>query len=60
MSHCVHNHSGDGFVKVWGTQPSSIDKAEDRDLWMDLLTRLDIKQPSGRGLVFCMLACRCG
>ncbi|KAF5829351.1 hypothetical protein DUNSADRAFT_16196 [Dunaliella salina] len=39
--------SGNGFVKVWGTQPSSIDKAEDRDLWMELLYKLDIKQPSG-------------
>lgn len=34
-------------MQVWGTQPSSIDKAEDRDLWMELLTKLDIKQPSG-------------
>jgi len=34
-------------VQVWGTQPSSIDKAEDRDLWMELLYKLDIKQPTG-------------
>lgn len=39
--------AGNGFCQVWGTQPSSIDKAEDRDLWMELLYKLDIKQPSG-------------
>lgn len=39
--------SGNGFVKIWGTQPDAIDEAEDRDRWMALLTRLDIKQPAG-------------
>ncbi|KAF6262033.1 hypothetical protein COO60DRAFT_1621809 [Scenedesmus sp. NREL 46B-D3] len=39
--------SGNGNVRVWGTQPDAIDEAEDRDRWMALLTRLDIKQPAG-------------
>lgn len=39
--------SGDGFVKIWGTQPESIDAAEDRDLWMALLNKLEIRQPPG-------------
>ncbi|KAI8463160.1 MAG: hypothetical protein J3K34DRAFT_527209 [Monoraphidium minutum] len=39
--------SGKGNVKIWGTQPDAIDEAEDRDRWMALLTRLDIKQPAG-------------
>ena len=39
--------SGEGFVKIWGTQPDSIDEAEDRDRWMALLTKLDIRQPPG-------------
>lgn len=39
--------SGNGNVKIWGTSPASIDAAEDRDLWMDCLTRLEIRQPSG-------------
>ena len=39
--------SGDGFVKIWGTQPESIDAAEDRDLWYELLQKLKIKQPPG-------------
>ena len=34
-------------VQIWGTQPDAIDEAEDRDRWMDLLERLDIKQPPG-------------
>ena len=32
---------------MWGTQPDSIDEAEDRDRWMACLQRLDIKQPPG-------------
>ena len=51
MCHAIHLLmpllSGNGYCKVWGTQPSSIDKAEDRDLWMALLSKLGIKQPSG-------------
>lgn len=39
--------SGNGNVSIWGTPPDSIDAAEDRDRWMDLLTRLDIRQPAG-------------
>jgi carbamoyl-phosphate synthase large subunit len=39
--------SGNGNVRVWGTQPDAIDEAEDRDRWMALLNRLDIKQPAG-------------
>lgn len=34
-------------MQIWGTQPDAIDEAEDRDRWMDLLTRLDIRQPAG-------------
>ena len=34
-------------MQIWGTQPEDIDRAEDRDLWYDVLTRLDIKQPPG-------------
>jgi len=39
--------SGEGVVKVIGTSPTSIDEAEDRDLWTKLLTKLDIRQPAG-------------
>lgn len=39
--------SGRGHVSIWGTQPDSIDEAEDRDRWMALLNRLDIRQPPG-------------
>jgi len=39
--------SGNGNVAIWGTQPDAIDEAEDRDRWMALLTRLNIKQPAG-------------
>ncbi len=34
-------------MQIWGTQPESIDEAEDRDKWMALLKRLDIRQPPG-------------
>jgi hypothetical protein len=34
-------------VAIWGTPPDSIDDAEDRDKWYELLTRLDIRQPPG-------------
>ncbi|CAG9467329.1 unnamed protein product [Pedinophyceae sp. YPF-701] len=43
----IPNAAGTGDVKIWGTQPSSIDEAEDRDLWYQLLTRLEIRQPPG-------------
>ncbi|KAK9835186.1 hypothetical protein WJX81_004384 [Elliptochloris bilobata] len=39
--------SGEGNVVIWGTPPDSIDDAEDRDKWYELLTRLDIRQPPG-------------
>ena len=39
--------AGRGDVQIWGTQPADIDRAEERDLWYDVLTRLDIKQPPG-------------
>ena len=39
--------SGLGNVKIWGTHPDSIDDAEDRDRWMALLKKLDIRQPPG-------------
>lgn len=40
-------HAGKGVTQVWGTQPDAIDEAEDRDRWMAVLDRLDIKQPPG-------------
>jgi carbamoyl-phosphate synthase large subunit len=39
--------SGEGNVRIWGTSPDAIDEAEDRDRWMALLSRLDIRQPAG-------------
>lgn len=39
--------AGIGNTQIWGTQPDSIDEAEDRDRWMACLQRLDIKQPPG-------------
>jgi carbamoyl-phosphate synthase large subunit len=39
--------SGKGNVRIWGTSPDSIDIAEDRDRWMELLTKLNIRQPAG-------------
>ena len=41
------NAPGNGNVHIWGTSPESIDIAEDRDRWMELLTRLSIRQPAG-------------
>ena len=43
----IPSSSGEGNVRIWGTSPASIDEAEDRDRWMDLLTKLDIRQPAG-------------
>ena len=34
-------------MSIWGTQPDAIDEAEDRDRWMALLNKLDIRQPAG-------------
>ncbi len=41
------NVAGIGNTQIWGTQPDSIDEAEDRDRWMACLERLNIKQPPG-------------
>lgn len=38
-------------MKIWGTQPEQIDEAEDRDKWMDVLTKLNIRQPPGSMVV---------
>ena len=40
-------YAGQGNVQIWGTQPENINEAEDRDLWYNVLTKLDIKQPPG-------------
>lgn len=40
-------YAGSGNVQIWGTQPENIDEAEDRDLWYNVLNKLDIKQPPG-------------
>jgi hypothetical protein len=53
MTHLLSNRPllsccpGKGFTQVWGTSPESIDRAEDRDRWMELLTKLNIRQPAG-------------
>jgi carbamoyl-phosphate synthase large subunit len=39
--------SGEGYVKIWGTPPSAIDAAEDRDQWYAVLQKLGIRQPPG-------------
>ncbi|CAL6343831.1 unnamed protein product [Bathycoccus prasinos] len=39
--------SGNGVTHILGTPPDSIDAAEDRDRWMDILKELDIRQPAG-------------
>ncbi|KAG1660837.1 hypothetical protein FOA52_008948 [Chlamydomonas sp. UWO 241] len=39
--------SGAGVAAIWGTSPESIDRAEDRDRWMELLAKLGIRQPAG-------------
>ena len=44
---CLRARAGEGNVAIWGTPPDSIDDAEDRDKWYELLTRLDIRQPPG-------------
>ncbi len=47
-SSCLLFHPpGNGNVRIWGTSPESIDIAEDRDRWMELLTKLNIRQPAG-------------
>ncbi|SHE47612.1 carbamoyl-phosphate synthase large subunit [Caldanaerobius fijiensis DSM 17918] len=38
-------------VKILGTSPQSIDEAEDRDKFDELLERLDMKRPKGKGVV---------
>ncbi|EFJ17598.1 hypothetical protein SELMODRAFT_420859 [Selaginella moellendorffii] len=39
--------SGDGYVKIWGTSPDSIDASEDRKRFESILNQLGIKQPPG-------------
>jgi carbamoyl-phosphate synthase large subunit len=39
--------SGAGPVRIWGTPPSAIDAAEDRDQWYAVLQKLGIRQPPG-------------
>ena len=39
--------SGNGFTKILGTPPDSIDAAEDRERWIDILEELNILQPPG-------------
>lgn len=39
--------SGHGNVRIWGTSPQSIDAAEDRDKWIQVLEKLNIRQPPG-------------
>ena len=39
--------SGNGFTKILGTPPDSIDAAEDRERWIKILEELNILQPPG-------------
>ncbi|BFI33911.1 hypothetical protein AXG93_1587s1090 [Marchantia polymorpha subsp. ruderalis] len=39
--------SGEGYVKIWGTTPDSIDAAEDRKRFEAILNELGINQPPG-------------
>ena len=43
----VPTSNGEGFVKIWGTQPDMIDAAEDRERFEAMLNKLNIKQPPG-------------
>lgn len=43
----IPSASGQGYTRIWGTSPNSIDIAEDRDRWMSMLLRLNVKQPPG-------------
>lgn len=45
--HQIQTADGKGVVSIWGTQPESIDAAEDRDLWYNILLELGIRQPEG-------------
>lgn len=38
-------------IKILGTSPQSIDKAEDRDKFDDLLESLKMKRPKGKGVI---------
>ncbi|RAL50455.1 hypothetical protein DM860_016922 [Cuscuta australis] len=37
----------DGYVRIWGTSPDSIDAAEDRERFNIILNELQIEQPKG-------------
>ncbi|XP_047330340.1 carbamoyl-phosphate synthase large chain, chloroplastic-like [Impatiens glandulifera] len=39
--------SGEGYVRIWGTSPDSIDAAEDRERFNAILNELEILQPKG-------------
>ncbi|XP_031280707.1 carbamoyl-phosphate synthase large chain, chloroplastic-like [Pistacia vera] len=39
--------SGAGHVRIWGTSPDSIDAAEDRERFNEILNELRIEQPKG-------------
>ena len=39
--------SGDGDVRIWGTSPESIDRAEDREKFDEVLSKLGIVRPPG-------------
>eukprot|EP00899_Mesostigma_viride_P022229 jgi/Mesvir1/3190/Mv16345-RA.1 len=45
--HKIPAASGQGLVRIWGTQPQDIDAAEDRDIFMAMLNQLNIKQAPG-------------
>lgn len=37
-------------IPILGTNPDNIDKAEDRERFEEMLTKLDVKQPKGKGI----------
>ncbi|XP_059660618.1 carbamoyl-phosphate synthase large chain, chloroplastic [Cornus florida] len=39
--------SGTGYVRIWGTSPDSIDAAEDRERFNEILKELEIERPKG-------------
>ena len=47
LSLATRLESGNGFTKILGTPPDSIDAAEDRERWIDILDELQILQPPG-------------
>ncbi|KAI3925776.1 hypothetical protein MKX01_003335 [Papaver californicum] len=45
--HKLLSASGEGYVRIWGTSPDSIDAAEDRERFNAILKELEIEQPQG-------------